>query len=46
MKKWLKLRNFDKFTGRHLFQSLFFNKASGPRLVTLLKRGSTTGAFL
>ena len=23
-----------------------FNKASGPRLVTLLKRGSSTGVFL
>ena len=25
------LRNFAKFTGKHLFQSLFFNKVAGPR---------------
>ena len=31
------LRNFAKFTGKHLCQSLFFNKASGPRPATLLK---------
>ena len=32
------LRNFAKFTGKHLCQSLFFNKAASPRLVTLLKK--------
>ena len=37
------LRNFAKFTGKHLFQSLFFNKVAG---LTLLKRDSGTGAFL
>ena len=31
------LRNFAKFTGKHLFQSLFFNKVAG-RPVTLLKK--------
>ena len=25
------LRNFTKFTGKHLCQSLFFNKVAGPR---------------
>ena len=25
------LRNFAKFAGKHLFQSLFFNKVAGPR---------------
>ena len=31
------LRNFAKFTGKHLFQSLYFNKVAGLRRVTLLK---------
>ena len=30
-------RNFTKFTGKHLFQSLFFNKVAGLRPATLLK---------
>ena len=32
------LRNFTKFTGKHLCQSLFFNKVAGFRPVTLLKK--------
>ena len=32
------LRNFAKFTGKHLCQSLFFNKVAGLRLATLLKK--------
>ena len=32
------LRNFAKFTGKHLCQSFFFNKVSGPRTATLLKK--------
>ena len=32
------LRNFTKFTGKHLCQSLFFNNVAGPRPVTLLKK--------
>ena len=32
------LRNFTKFTGKHLCQSLLFNKVVGPRLATLLKK--------
>ena len=32
------LRNFDKFTGKHLCQSLFFNKVAGYRPATLLKK--------
>ena len=32
------LRNFTKFTGKHLCQSLFFNKVVGPRPATLLKK--------
>ena len=34
------LENFAKFTGKHLCQSLFFNKVA-----TLLKRDSETGVF-
>ena len=32
------LRNFAKFTGKHLCQSLFFNKVAGLRLATSLKK--------
>ena len=32
------LKNFTKFTGRHLCQSPFFNKVAGLRPVTLLKK--------
>ena len=32
------LRNFAKFTGKHLRQSLFFNKVAGLRPATLLKK--------
>ena len=32
------LRNFGKFTGKHLCQSLFFNKVAGLRSATLLKK--------
>ena len=32
------LRNFTKFRGKHLCQSLFFNKVSGLRPATLLKK--------
>ena len=32
------LRNFAKFTGKHLCQSLFFNKVAGLRSATLLKK--------
>ena len=32
------VRNFAKYTGKHLCQSLFFNKALGLRPVTLLKK--------
>ena len=32
------LRNFAKFIGKHLCQSLFFNKAASVRPATLLKR--------
>ena len=31
-------RNFTKFTGKHLRQSLFFNKVVGTRPATLLKK--------
>ena len=40
------LRNFAKFTGKHLCQSLFFNKVTGLRPATLLKRDSSTSVFL
>ena len=32
------LRDFVKFTGKHLRQNLFFNKVAGLRLATLLKK--------
>ena len=32
------LRNFAKFTVKHLCQSLFFNKIAGLRSATLLKK--------
>ena len=32
------LKNFAKFTGKHLCQSLFFNKVSGLRLANLLEK--------
>ena len=34
------LRNFAKFTEKHLCQSLFFNKVAGLRPATLLKKRS------
>ena len=37
MKKGV-LRNFTKWTGKHLCQSLFFNKVAGLRSATLLKK--------
>ena len=39
------LRNFAKFTGKHLCQSLFFNKVSGLRPATLLKKETLTQVF-
>ena len=32
------LKNFTKFTGKHLCESLFFDKVSGYRPTTLLKK--------
>ena len=32
------LRNFTKFTGKHLCQSLFFNKVASLRPATLFKK--------
>ena len=32
------LKNFAKFTGKHLCQGLFFNKVAGLRTATLLKK--------
>ena len=41
------LKNFAKVTGKHLYQSLFFNKGRGLRPATSFKkRGSGTGVFL
>ena len=37
-KMFLEIRNFAKFTGKHLCQSPFFNKVAGLRLATLLKK--------
>ena len=30
------LENFTRFTGKHLCQSLFFNKVAGPTLSTII----------
>ena len=40
------LKNFAKFTGKNLSQSLFFNKGADLRPETLLKEVSGTGVFL
>ena len=40
------LTNFGKFTGKHLCQSLFFNKIAGGRLQIYLKRDSGSAVFL
>ena len=40
------LRNFAKFTGKHLYHSFFFKKVVSLRPATLLKRDSGTGVFL
>ena len=32
------LKNFTKFTGKHLYQTLFFNKVAGLKPATLLKK--------
>ena len=40
------LRNFAKFIGKHLCQSLFFNKVADLRPATLLKKDSGIGVFL
>ena len=32
------LKNFAKFTGKHLYRSFFFNKVAGLRPATLLKK--------
>ena len=45
MKKGV-LRNFAKITGKHLCQSLFFDRVAGLRPATLLKRDSATDVFL
>ena len=40
------LTKFAKFTGKHLCQSLFFNKVAGLRPATLLKKGPDIGILL
>ena len=40
------LKNFTKFTEKHLCQSLFLNKVAGLRAVTLLKKRLNSGIFL
>ena len=44
MKKFLK--NFERLTGKHLYQSLFLNKVAGLGPATLLKKKLHTGVFL
>ena len=43
--KKVALRNFAKFTGKHLPQSLFFNKVKGFRPATLLKIDTLAQVF-
>ena len=40
------LKNFAKFKGKHLCQSLFFHKVAGISMLLYLKRGSGTGTLL
>ena len=40
------LRNYAKFIGKYLCQSLFFNKVAGLRPAILLKRDFRTGVIL
>ena len=40
------LKNFAKFTGKHLCQSLSFNKTAGLRSKPLLKKDTGKGVFL
>ena len=39
------LKNSSKITGKHLWQSLFFNKVAGLRPATLLKKETLTQVF-
>ena len=39
------LRNLAKFTGKHLYQGLFFNKVEGLRPATLLKKRISHSCF-
>ena len=39
------LENFAKFTGKHLYQSFFFNKVEGLRPVTLFKKRLRQSCF-
>ena len=39
------LRSFAKFKGKHLGQSLFFNKVAGLRPATLLKKETLAQVF-
>ena len=40
------LKSFPKFAGKHLCQSIFFNKVAGLTPVTLLKKGLWLRSFL
>ena len=39
------LKNFAGFTGKHMCQSLFFNKVAGMRPATLLKKDTLAQLF-
>ena len=39
------LRNVPKFTGKHLCQSLFFNKVAGLRSATFVKKETLAQVF-
>ena len=40
------LKNFTKFTGKHLYERLFLNIVAGPRPATLFKKKTGTGVSL
>ena len=40
------LKNSAKFTGKHMYQILFYHKVAGLRSETLLKWDSATGVFM
>ena len=40
------LKNFGKFTGKHLYREFFFNKVAGLQCATILKKTLGRSVFL